>query len=44
MIPKWESAKNKVRKSGMFLAPENHHTKHHISPDKNHKLTTFLPA
>ena len=39
-------------KSGIFLAPENHHPTHHNPPCKNHKLTTknhpenitFLPT
>jgi hypothetical protein len=31
-FPKWESLKNKSRKSGMFFNLENHHPKHHDSP------------
>jgi hypothetical protein len=35
---------NKVENSGMFLATQNKHARHHKTPRIDHKLTTFLPS
>ena len=39
-IPKTGKIENILPKSGMLLAPENHHAKHHNSPRNHHNFTT----
>jgi hypothetical protein len=36
--------KNKPDKSGIFLAPKNHHPKTSISPSIHHNFTSKLPS
>jgi hypothetical protein len=42
-FPKWESLKNKYRKSGMFFEPEKWPSTYQLSPAIHHKFTIKKP-